>query len=145
MLFNFLRNKNCVNRISSRNSTFYNFLIKIYLESFAFSYQFSIYLGSSTKVLFTASTSHWTSGSSVKFYETTLSDNDCWVPSILSCSLTYCFSSFSVIVTFGVTSCIFVLKCFNHSNSFVPLPVFLRHYVGHDKIKWKLWSDESLP
>ena len=36
MLSNFLRNKNCVNRNSFRNSTLYKFLIKIYFESFAY-------------------------------------------------------------------------------------------------------------
>ena len=36
MLLNFLRNKNCVNRNSFRNSTLYKFLIKIYFESFAY-------------------------------------------------------------------------------------------------------------
>ena len=38
---------------------------------------------------------------------------DLWVPGILSCSLAYLFSFSSVIATFEVDSCIFVLKCFN--------------------------------
>ena len=45
------RNKNYVNKVNSRNSTFCNFLIKIYLESFVLvRYQFINYLESSTKV-----------------------------------------------------------------------------------------------
>ena len=88
--FNFLRNKSYVNKISSRNSTLYNFLIKISLESFVFSYHFINYLESSTKIFFTTSISHWTTGSSVKpsISVVTLSQNASWVPGILNCSLT---------------------------------------------------------
>ena len=38
----FLRNKNYVNKISSRNSTLYKFLFKIYLESLSLYYSFAI-------------------------------------------------------------------------------------------------------
>ena len=47
-----------------------------------------------------------------------------------SCSMTYCFSFFSVIATFNVASCIFVLKCFNWSYSLVPFPFLLDCYNG---------------
>ena len=129
--FNFLRNKNYVNKISFRKSTLYKFHKKIYLESFVFIIHICInYLESSTKRFSAAWASHWTTGSSVKPSKSraTLSENAPWVPAILSCSLT-CFSFYSVIPTFDVTSCIFALKYFNHSNSVVPLPFLLHHYI----------------
>ena len=47
---------------------------------------------------------------------------------ILSCSLTYCSSFFSVIARCDVLSCIFVLQCFSRSHSLVvPFPFLLRH------------------
>ena len=66
MLVNFLRNKICANKLSSRNSTLYKFLIEIYLESLASSYHFIIYLESSTEAFSATWISHWNSDSSVK-------------------------------------------------------------------------------
>ena len=43
---------------------------------------------------------------------------------------TYCFSFFSVTAAFEVTSCIFILKCFNCSNYCVTLPFLLCHNIG---------------
>ena len=144
MCFNFLRNENYGHKIISTNSILCKFLIKVYLESFVFSYQFIIYLESSTKEFFTTWTTHWTTGSSVKLAISgaTLSENAPKVLGLLSCSLTFCFSFFSVIATFEVTSCMFVLKRFDCSNSLVLFPFLLRQYAGRDKTKWKLWSHE---
>ena len=47
----FKKQKLC-KKINVRNSTLYKFLIKIYLESFAFIYHFIIYLKLSTEVFF---------------------------------------------------------------------------------------------
>ena len=52
-----------------------------------------------------------------------------WVPGIPSCSLTYCFSFFSVITTFEITPCIFVLKCNASITVIFWYPFFL---LGHD-------------
>ena len=114
--FNFLRNKNYVLKISSRNCTLYKFHIKIYLELF-------IYIWSTTWV------SHWTTGSSVKpsTSEVTLSENSPWVPGIPR--VWHSFSFFSVITIFEITFCIFVPKCFSCSNSLVPLLFLLCHYI----------------
>ena len=86
MLFNFLRNRNCVNKISSRKSALYKFLIKICLESFVFSYHFIIYLESSTKVFFITYTSRCNSSLSVKssISGATLSENVPWFLGILT-------------------------------------------------------------
>ena len=46
------------------------------------------------------------------------------------------FSFFSVITIIEITSCIFVLKCFSCSNSLVPFPFLLHHYIIGDVIKW---------
>ena len=48
--FDFLRNKNYVNKISSKNGILHKVLIKIYLQSFVFSYYFIVYLDSSSKI-----------------------------------------------------------------------------------------------
>ena len=84
--FNFLRNENYVNKISSRSSTLETILIKIYLESFVFSSHFSISLDSSTKVIFAISVSYWATSSSAKpsILGTTLSENAFWVPGLAS-------------------------------------------------------------
>ena len=115
--FDFLRNKNYVNKVSFRNSILHKVLIKIYLQSFVLLY---CLFGFIFKIIFTISTSHWTTGPSVKpsISGSTLFENASWVPSILSCSLTYCFSFFSVIAIFKVNSCIFLLKGFSCSNSY---------------------------
>ena len=144
--FIILRNKNCVNKIISRNSTLYKFLIKTYLEPLVFGYYFIIYLESFIKVFFLTWTSYWTTSSSVNpsISGATLRENAPWVPGIFGCSLIHCFSFFSIIATFEVTSCISLLKCLWCSNSLVPLPFLLCHYV-HNKIKWKLWHNKEPP
>ena len=63
-------------------------------------------------------------------YGTILYKNGIWGFGILSYSLAYCFSFFSVIATFDVT-CIFALKCFNRFTFLVATFSFLfRHYNG---------------
>ena len=67
---------------------------------------------------------------------------------ILSCSLKYCSSFFSVIARCDVLSCIFVLQCFSRSNSIsifhfhqvVPFPFLLRHCNGrYNQMKIVRW------
>ena len=59
----------------------------------------------------------------------TLSENSIWVSRISGCInfLTYCFTFFSVVATFEVTSCIFILKYFHCSHYLVSLPFLLLH------------------
>ena len=52
------------------------------------------------------------------------------LPNIHWTICTYCFSFFSVTAAFEVTSCIFILKCFNCSNYCVTLPFLLCHNIG---------------
>ena len=47
-----------------------------------------------------------------------------------------------VMTTFKVTSCIFVLRCFNCSNSILPLPFLLHHYIRRYNQRGNSWRDE---
>ena len=78
---------------------------------------FVIYLSSSKKVFSKTETSHQMTGSSVTSVTAVTFLGKC---PCLVCQ-PYCFISFSVIATlFDVVSCIFKLKDFNCSHSFVP-------------------------
>ena len=119
-------------KISSRSCKPYRFPIKINLESFVSIYHWYHFFGIIYKSIFyNLNILHWwKAGSAVKpsISKVTLSKNDRWIPGILSCSMTYWFSFFSVITAFDVTSCIFILEYFNRSNSLVHFPVLLGHY-----------------
>ena len=95
-----------VNKISFRNSKLPKFLIKIYSELFLSSYLFISYLESSKKYFYSLNIP-FNSASLVKssICGVILPEN---VPYL--CNPTYSFSFFSVITTFEVTSCIFVLQ-----------------------------------
>lgn len=123
----FKKNKNCVKKISSRNGILYKFLTKICLKSFVSSYHFCCY--HFYFIIFI-----WNHLQKYFLFTT-------WTSLWISDSLTVwqiIFSFFFLTATFEGTSCVFVPKCFNCSDSFVPVPFLLRHYVGRDKIKWKL-------
>ena len=128
----YLRNKNYVHKISSKTSTLYNFHIKIYLESFVSIYHLFviciIYLESSVKVFSKTWTWHWTTGSSVKtiISGVTLSEIAPCVPGISI--VWHSFWFFSVLTISEITFCIFTVKCFSCSNSFVLLSFLARHY-----------------
>ena len=99
-------------------------------------YLFIIYiicLESSTKLFFTTRTALSNTCSSVKPSKSkvTFSKNVPQVPCIPSFNICrqYCFSLFSVIATFEVTSRIFILKCFNFSNYLLTLPFLLCYYI----------------
>ena len=93
-----LKNKNYVKKNSSRNSTLCKFLIKIYLESFKFSYHFIIYLESSTKVFVTTWISHWNPRSSVK---SSISAAQMWVQPYLKMPLgSIWYTHFSLVYFF---------------------------------------------
>ena len=104
-------------RTQTEYVTVYKFHIKNYLESFVYilfvpfiwnhlQWKVFLFLHLNIKLHCCANSKTITTG-----------ENAPWVPSILSCSLTYCFSFFSVIATKSFMSCIFVLECFNCSNS----------------------------
>ena len=107
----FLKNKNCVKKISSKNGTLYKFFIKIYLKSFVFSYHFCcyhfcfiIFIWNHLQkyFLFTTWTSLWISDSLTAWH--------------------IIFSFFLLTAIFEGTSCVFVPKCFTCSDSFVYTP-----------------------
>ena len=99
-------------------------------------YLFIIYiicLELSTKLFFTTRTALSNTCSSVKpsISKVTFSKDVPQVPCIPSFNICrrYCFSFFSVIATFEVTSRIFILKCFNFSNYLLTLPFLLCYYI----------------
>ena len=93
------------------------------------------------EVFFTTRRLLRTTGSSVKpsMSGVILSGNVSYIPGVPCCIIcqtyvgqvcTYCFWLFSVTAAFEVTSCIFILKCFNCSNYCVTLPFMLCHNIG---------------
>ena len=129
--FNFLRNKNYVHKISSRNSTLlYKFHIKIYLESFVSIYNLYHLFGIIYKSIFlnfNITLNYWFISKTIFIrgnfiWKCPLGDPD--IPVVR-----HRFSFFSVLTIMEITSCIFVLKYFSCSNSLVPLPFLLRHYI----------------
>ena len=127
----FLRSLNNVHKFSSRNSKSYKFHGKIYFKHFDLFINCTLYLKSSTKVFSTTwRTNWWKTGPSVKPSISEMTFWKCpWYLSIISLFvLTYCFSYFSIITTYEVTSFVFVLQCFSWSNSLVPFSFLLRHY-----------------
>ena len=96
-----------------------------------------IYLQSSTKVLFTTGTSHWTTGLSVKsILEVTLYQN---VPdnSIYDLPHILFFSIWPQHLT-----PLLVLKCFNCSDSLVNLVFLQHHLIGAQYQIWGSCSNE---
>ena len=133
-MLNFLRNKSYVHKISSRKSRLCKFHNKIYLKLFVSIYHFYHIFGIIFKGIFynlNITLNFWfISTMKTSISGGTLSENSPWVSGILSCNLKNRFLFFSVIATFKVTSCFFVLKRFSWSNSLVPLPFLLQHYIG---------------
>ena len=80
----------------------YKFLIKIYLESFVFTFLIIFAFVFNIELIVHQKNNQ---------YRAVLSENAPWVPGMFSDSLTYCFSFFSITAAFEVNSCIFVLKC----------------------------------
>ena len=112
-----------------QNNALHKFHNKICLDICNYLSFISFFLGSSTKVFSTTWTWHWNTGPSLKPSTSgvTLFQNVTWVTGILV--VRHSFSLFTVIVTFEATSCIFVLKCFNCSESMLPLPFLFCHHI----------------
>ena len=136
LCFNFLRKKNYVHKINSRHIL--KFHIKTYLESFV-----SIcHLYHLLKIIYKSVFYNLNITLNYRFISKTIISNgldrfisktrgkfiwECpwspWQP----CSLS--FSFFLVMPTLKVTSCIFVLKCFNCSNSSIHVPFLLCYRI----------------
>ena len=101
-----------------------------------------IYFESSAKVLSTTSVSHWTTSSSVKHQYLGEFYLKMALGSLVSLKSDLVFHCFLAMTSFEDTSCTFILKCFNCSNSWYSFIFLLRHYTRQYNQMEKSWNDE---
>ena len=139
---NFLRNKNYVHKISSKNITF-KFQIKIYLESFIY-LPFVSFIWNYLQIVFYNLNITSLELKSVISKTINIRGNFIW-KCLLGTSIPvvwHSFLFFSVITIFKIISCIFILKLFRCYNSSVSPFVFALSLQRRYIYMGKLWSNE---
>ena len=148
MCLNFLKSLKTMYTILIPEAVYYiKFHIKFICNHLYRLIIYVICLESSLKVFFTTRTALSNTCSSVKplISKVTFSKNVPQVPCLPSFNICgrYCFSFFSVIATFEVTSSIFIIKCFNCSNYLLPLSFLLCYYIeGYNHMEFVKRSND---
>ena len=128
-IFKFFKKKNPIytKLVSQTVHTLYQFHIKFHLESIESIYHLSIFYN--LNITF----NYWLISKTIN-----IRGNFIWKCHLCpwySCT-DIVFSFFSVIITYEVTSCIFVLICFNCSNSLVSFAFMLHQYIRWYNPMW---------